>query len=73
MTKILFISHTNYDNLGKRVVVIYQNTENTFFSQEELSDTKINELCGLSQDNVDDIREWLGDEDIENNLQKGKP
>jgi hypothetical protein len=62
MTKILFISHTNYDNLGKRVAVIYQNTENTFFSQEEIGDKQINELCGLSQDNVDDILNWLNKE-----------
>jgi hypothetical protein len=61
MTKILFISHTNYDNLGKRVIVIYQNTENTFFSMEELSDTKVNDLCGLSQGDIDDILEWLSD------------
>jgi hypothetical protein len=61
MTKIMFISHTNYDNLGKRVVVIYQNTENTIFSQEEISDKKVNDLCGLSQDNVDDIARWLSD------------
>lgn len=61
MTKILFISHTNYDNRGKRVVVIYQNTENTFFAKEDFNDKRINELCGLSQDNVDDIKEWLSD------------
>jgi len=61
MTKILFISHTNYDNLGKRVIVIYQNTENTYFSKDDLKDKTVNELCGLSQKNVDDIKAWISD------------
>lgn len=59
MARLLFVSHSNTDNLGKRVVAIYQNTENTIFNSNELDNDSINRLCGLTPEDIVAIRDWL--------------
>lgn len=61
MARLLFVHHSNSDDKGKRVIAIYQNTENVFFSQNELDNEAINKLCGLTIEDVDAIKEWLED------------
>lgn len=61
MARLMFVSHSNSDQLGKRVVAIFNNTENVFFSHTELDNPAINTLCGLTPEDVTTIKEWLMD------------
>lgn len=59
MAELMFVSHCSTDDKGRRVIIRYMGTENTVFEVGELDNDAINKLCGLSEEDVRDIRAWL--------------
>ena len=69
MAELLFVSHSNSDDKGRRVISTDKKiSTNYFFSVDELDNDKANKLCGLSDQDVADIKAWLANKVKENLL-----
>ncbi len=69
MAELLFVSHSNNDKKGLRVISYQGIVVNIYYSVEELNDPKSNSLCGLSKQDVTDIKAWLSNKGKENHAE----
>lgn len=56
--EILYVLSSSRDNKGKRVIVIFDNTENTLFPGEE--DDPISKIIGLDESDISQIKRFWG-------------